>query len=184
MWRSILTRMNSLVINIDWQWALGILGALLLLAWAASRKFSKVETDITWLKEGFKDIKLAVDNLSHPPFFKTGSPVNLTQKGSEFLKDSGLQKYIDDRRDEFIGTCSQNARNLNSYDLQNAIFDFFDTYRFEPEVDKALKEAAYKEGISMDMVRRIGAIYFRKICFKQLKMDEKELDAAGGSRAS
>jgi hypothetical protein len=49
--------MNGLVIYVDWQYFLGILGALIGMAYYANGRFTKIETTVEWLKKLLLEIK-------------------------------------------------------------------------------------------------------------------------------
>jgi hypothetical protein len=54
--------MNGLIIYVDWQYFLGILGALIGMAYYANGRFTKIETTVEWLKETLLEIKEQLDN--------------------------------------------------------------------------------------------------------------------------
>ena len=54
--------MNGLSIYVDWQYFLGILGALIGMAYYANGRFTKIETTVEWLKETLLEIKQQLDN--------------------------------------------------------------------------------------------------------------------------
>ena len=54
--------MNGLTIYVDWQYFLGILGALIGMAYYANGRFTKIETTVEWLKEILLEIKKQLDN--------------------------------------------------------------------------------------------------------------------------
>jgi hypothetical protein len=54
--------MNGLTIYVDWQYFLGILGALIGMAYYANGRFTKIETTVEWLKEILLEIKNQLDN--------------------------------------------------------------------------------------------------------------------------
>jgi hypothetical protein len=54
--------MNGLTIYVDWQYFLGILGALIGMAYYANGRITKIETTIEWLKETLLEIKQQLDN--------------------------------------------------------------------------------------------------------------------------
>jgi hypothetical protein len=54
--------MNGLTIYVDWQYFLGILGALIGMAYYANGRFTKIETTVEWLKETLLEIKKQLDN--------------------------------------------------------------------------------------------------------------------------
>jgi hypothetical protein len=49
--------MNGLIIYVDWQYFLGILGALIGLAYYANGRLTKIETTVEWLKTLLLEIK-------------------------------------------------------------------------------------------------------------------------------
>jgi hypothetical protein len=53
--------MNGLVICVDWQYFLGILGALIGMAYYANGRFTKIETTVEWLKKFLLEIKTDLD---------------------------------------------------------------------------------------------------------------------------
>jgi hypothetical protein len=166
--------MGGITINISWEWALGIIGTLILIAWKTSARFTAIETSLDWIADRIKDLKIEIDNMKNPGF-KNGSPVALTDKGQKWLTDSGLKKYIDSNRSHLIESCST-KKETNAYEVQQHIFTLFENMEFDKEADKKFKQYAYEEGISMEVLRRIGAIYFRDICLENFKMDLQDLD--------
>lgn len=110
--------------------------------------------------------------------YKNGSPVQLQEKGNAFLVETGLKKYLDAHIKSVLDAYSAKFKMGTAYDVQESVFTYMSEYSFEPEFEKRLKEAAYREGISMDVVRRIGAIYLRDRCLESLGMDGKDIDAS------
>ena len=164
---------NGLIINIDWIYFLGIMGSLIAIAWYTNGRFSTAETDIRWLKDTIKNLKIDVDNKME--FFVKSSPIALTGKGNNLLVDSGMKDYINGKNLEFMGVCN-NIENTSAYEVQKTIFDLFDGLEFEPEYDKKFKDYAYRQGVSIDIVKRVGAIYFRDICLNKFGMKKEDID--------
>jgi hypothetical protein len=54
--------MNGVTIYVDWQYFLGILGALIGMAYYGNGRFTKIETTVEWLKEILLEIKKQLDN--------------------------------------------------------------------------------------------------------------------------
>jgi hypothetical protein len=167
--------MDGLTISIGWEYFLGISAGLIAVAWFCGRRFSNIETDVTWLKDSIKDIKLSIENLGRTPFLQTHSPIDLTEAGAGFLKKSGLDVYINDHEKELLKTCKDSGLK-SAYDIQQLIFDYFDVVPFDKEFEKTLKDIAYQEGVSMELARRIGAVYFRNRCFEHMKLNKSDVD--------
>lgn len=166
--------MNGLIIQVDWVFFLGIIGTLILIAWYAGARFTQIETDVHWLKDGIKELKLSASNATKPAY-ASSSPINLTEIGKEWLGKSGLMDYIETHKEKLLGLCAA-RRNTNPYEVQQHIFKLFDEYTFETETENNLKRFCYEAGTSMEVLRRIGAIHFRDLCLKDFGMKREEID--------
>ncbi len=164
-----------ITLNISWEWALGIVGTLLLIAWKGSGRFTAIETGLEWIVDRLKDLKIDIDNVRNQAF-QNNSPLVLTPKGKTWLNDSGLKEHIEANLPVLRKSCSE-KKETNAYEVQQHVFSLFDKMEFDKSFDDKLKQYAYEQGISMEVLRRIGAIYFRDICLADFKMDMKDLDA-------
>lgn len=169
---------TTLAINIDLINALGIIfsvcGSLIAIAWYASGRFSGLETGVKGLNTRLTNIEGQIFNIT-----KTASPVSLTERGHKILIESGLKDYIDTNKEKLLDHCKKDNKIESAYDVQISAFNYFNKVNFENDFEKQLKEYAFKEGINMDMIRRIGGIYFRDVCLDQLKMNPKDIDGKG-----
>ena len=179
---------TGLTITIDWPYALGIMGALLGISWYAGGRFSKIETSLSAISTRIKDMKDAIDQRiddlktdvsnTRVGAFESNSPISLTEKGKKILIDSGIGDYIDDNKDALLVLCDP-KKETNPYEVQEHVFAMFGDYEFGEDVEDKLKRYAYNAGVSMDIIRRVGAIYFRDICLTEFGMDMAELDKEG-----
>jgi hypothetical protein len=166
----------GITINISWEWALGIVGVLLVIAWKGSARFTALETSVDWIKGVLKDLKINTENnASATPVFTARSPLNLTQTGENWLIESGLKKYIDSHPDQFLDVCSS-KKGANPYEVQKYIFHVFDQVQFESAFDDTLKKFAFHQGTTLDILRRIGAIYLRNVCLENFGMSKEDID--------
>src|SRR5262245_3032686 len=99
--------MKDLIIQIDWEWALGILislsSSLIAIAWYTSARLTRIETTLEWLKDILLELKVKADNASGPALaFGMGSPVNLKPLGFQWLSESGLKEYVDANREQLL----------------------------------------------------------------------------------
>lgn len=172
--------MEGLVIQIDWVFFLGIIGALVGIAWYSGSRFSKIETNVEWLKKSTETIEKGLDSLrvdfenKRVNLYASHSPVQLTKDGQALLHESGLKEYIDSQQ-ELIERC-KSARCDNSYEVQQYTFELFDSLEFEKSFDTTLKQFAFDRGLSIEILRRVGGIYFRDICLNELKMNLADID--------
>ena len=52
----------GLTIYINWEYFLGVMGALLGLAYYANGRFTKIETSLEWMKEALQELKNDADS--------------------------------------------------------------------------------------------------------------------------
>lgn len=153
--------MTDLVIGISWEYFLGIMGSLIALAYYANGRFTGLETDVGWLKETISELVINAENV-RTKLFQNGSPVSLTAAGYHTLQRSGLKSYIDAKRQPLLRALKLGTVS-DTYELQRRTFRFFADLSFEDIVAQHLNSFAFANGISTDLLRRIGAIYLRDI---------------------
>jgi hypothetical protein len=60
--------MATLTIQISWEYALGIIGAIIAgsasIAWYASGRLAALETSMEWVKSTLAELKVAIDNMN------------------------------------------------------------------------------------------------------------------------
>ncbi|MGC1176960.1 MAG: hypothetical protein WA843_02720 [Candidatus Saccharimonadales bacterium] len=130
-----------------------------------------IKPDLKDVRERFATLEGKAANL-----FVQNSPISLTNKGKNILEESGLKEYIDRDKALLHSGCGKERKMETPYDVQQSAFDFFDEHEFPNDIDNKLKTYAFNEGLSMDSVRRIGAIYFRDICLSEKGFEAADLD--------
>ena len=70
----------------------------------------------------------------------------------------------------------EEKKDTNPYEIEQHIFKVFDTLDFESGFEDKLKEFAFQKGTTMNIIRRVGAIYFRNICLDEYKMKREDID--------
>lgn len=166
--------MEDLTVNISWEYFLGILATLIGIAWYSNGRFTRLETSMEWVKDILKDLKIDSENKTVGAFARQ-SPVSLTETGKQALKESGLKKWVDNHDKELFSLCEE-KKNSNPYEVQEYIFDHFNTLKFDQEFSDRLKKYAFDKGYSTSIMRRIGAIYFRDICLSKFGMKVEDID--------
>ena len=153
--------MNGLVIYINWEYFLGFIGTLIGIAYYANGRLTRLETSVEWLKEALRGLKISAENAA-TKLFDTGSPVSLTRAGQRVLNESGLKSYIDAHKDELIARCHGKPLS-NPYQVQSRAFRLFADVAFDESFEHQLNDFAFANGMSADLMRRVGAIYFRDV---------------------
>lgn len=165
--------MDGLIIEIDWPYFLGIVGSLVGVAWYISGKLSKNETLLGGIDKRLTELEGRFYGT-----FQSGSPINLTEVGNKFLEESGLKAYIDSNKEKFLSDCHKLKKLTTAYDVQEAVFGFFDTVKLEVSFERKLENFAYQQGIDLKILRRIGGIYLRNLLLEKLDMNKKDIDKA------
>jgi hypothetical protein len=80
-----LRHMDSLVINISWEYFLGIMGGLIAIAYYTNGPFTALETTDAWLKELLTDLLLNAENNALP----TGCPRTATSGSFSVIREYG-----------------------------------------------------------------------------------------------
>ena len=153
--------MNDLVINVSWEYFLGILSSIVALAYYTSGRFSRLETNVEWLSDAVRDLTIRAENVSSK-LFETGSPISLTAAGYRHLEQSGLKSYIDRRKDALVRQLRASAP-FDRYRVQDSAFRLLARIPFDDAFGRRLNAFAFERGISTDLLRRIAAIYLRDI---------------------
>ena len=170
--------MDTLSINISWEWALGIIitisGSLIMIAWNTGSRFTALETSMEWVKGILKEVKLASDNAATPAF-AAHSPINLNALGDKFLNESGLKNYIDTNKDFLLNQCRDHGVE-NPYEVQQHAFKLMDGYKFDEAFYQNLQKFAFEKGTTIDVLRRVGGIYLRNVCLDSLGMNRADID--------
>ncbi len=163
-----------MTINIDWPFFLGILGVIVLVAYHASGRFTALETSMDWVKDILNDLKVSVDNVNIQ-VFGNKSPINLTEVGEAWLRESGFKEYLDANKSVLMKGCEE-KKGMNPYEVQRHVFKMFEDLRLDPAFEDRLKKFAFEKGSNMSTVRRVGAIYFRNLCLSEFGMQTEDID--------
>jgi len=159
--------MNTIIISINWEYFLGLIGTLIALAYYANGRFTRLETSVEWLTETFRGLKIASEN-STAKLFGIGSPISLTADGERALNLSGLKSYIDTHKERLTARCRRTS-SLDRYEMQSAAFRTFAEWKFERPFERQLNEFAFANGLSQDLLREVGALYLRDLISQEIK---------------
>lgn len=155
------THMNGIVINVNWEYFFGLVGTLVALAYYANGRFTRLEVSVDWLKEALRGLKISTEN-SEARLFDLSSPITLTRAGDRLLRLSGLKAYIHDHAEELRAQC-QCPLGGDPYKLQSCLFRTFGEVALETDFEHQLNEFAFSNGVSVEILRRLGAIYLRDL---------------------
>jgi hypothetical protein len=58
--------MSDVIIYINWEYFLGLLGTIIGIAYSANGRLTKVETSLEWLKDTVRELRLKMEQRSGP----------------------------------------------------------------------------------------------------------------------
>jgi len=161
-----ITSMDTLSINISWEFFLGLIGSLIAIAYYANGRFTGLETDVQWLKEMMSELLISAENIG-TKVYKSGSPVSLTATGYHILQRSGLKSYVDAKRHTLLSAL-YGKTTPDPYELQRRAFRLLAGLNFDAAVAHHINNFAFANGISTDLLRRVAAIYLRDIASQSI----------------
>ena len=148
------------------------------IAWGKlNTSVSNIDSDVRELKTDVKDVRERFAALEGKTsgLYQAHSPISLTEDGDRTLNDSGLKEYIDQNKQVLIDACDAGADMRTPYDVQECVFEFFDSHELPQETEDKLKIYAYDHGLKLDVLLRVGAIYLRDIAPVQKGFDSTDI---------
>lgn len=156
--------MDGLAINISWEYFLGILGALMAIAYYTNGRFTALETDIGWLKEMISELAIQAENVT-AKLFKNGSPASLTATGYHVLQRSGLRSYVDANRRTLLAALNA-EKSSDPYEIEHRAFGLLAELPLDGVAGRHLNKFAFGSGMSTTILRRVAAIYLRDLAVR------------------
>lgn len=122
------------------------------------------------LKTGFKDLQTDVRDLINRISKMEGklegvsasaSPVQPTELGARYIKESGLEKILDERKTSLCDNLKNSLpQNYAEYDVQETARRVMLSLKDEPMM-RPVKEYAFKEGVEVEVILGVGALWLR-----------------------
>ena len=113
---------TELVIKVDMIYFLGIVGTLVAITWFAGHKFGKLEDSIDWIKRELENLWSAIKGREavRAGLEAKGSPLNPTELGWKYIKESNLENIVDREKREMLLEKLKDAlgKAYTEYDVQ------------------------------------------------------------------
>jgi hypothetical protein len=116
---------------------------------------------VDWLEGTLHELQINADHRAGK-LFKAGSPVRLTPAGERILAMSRLKSFVDAHEEEFVKHCKK-VRPRDHYEIQFRAFRLLDSTKFSEPYERELREFAFSNGLSLELLRRVAAIYLCNI---------------------
>jgi hypothetical protein len=139
---------------------------------------NKTITDIS------KSLSLIAEKMKIPiihatPLTQTMSPLSLSDRGKEKVKELRIDKMIDSRWSEISDLIGGLSESKNPYDLQQVIIEesmlFPEKFLHKEDIEK-LKKDAYSNGDILQSYMRVIAVIVRDRYFEEHNIDVSQID--------
>jgi len=156
-----------------------------------SQKITTIESDLkdnikpeltrlrTSIEEASKSVGARIDEvLKHLALNKVSeskSPRALNDYGKQILTQSGIGTIVDDQLDNIVEKVR--AKNPeNAYQVQEMVLDVVQKLIEDDKIKNEVEQAAFKSGVTVDVVLLVGGIYIRDKVLDKLDMHPEEID--------
>lgn len=108
------------------------------------------------------------------PLGRRRSPLALTDRGNQFLKESGGEKFVDDNYEELC-TAIEAMNPKTSYDVQENANKVIESLKNDDRLNP-LKEFIFKEGMTIEDLFFVMGLHLRNKVLKNKKWDVMDID--------
>jgi hypothetical protein len=136
---------------------------------------NEIKPDLKNVREKVSGIVPKVEKLWEKNFTYNSSPVSLNKKGKKLLKESGIDKIIDSKKKKLCDFII-NKKPQTAYDVQELSKETIKLILKDKKISKKLKNLAYQEGVGIEEILFVGAIYLRDIALKKCGFKLKDID--------
>lgn len=123
----------------------------------------------TVLKNKFKGL-----NITHSLVEKSGSPLGPTEYGAKLIRDSGLEKILDENKENLCVKLKASLPNdYGEYDVQENARALLLALK-DDSLMKPVKEYVYSHPIDIEIILRVGGLWLRDDFLKQPRKINRE----------
>ncbi len=145
-----------------------VTAVIFIIGWSvlAGRKLQIIDD----LKMGFKDLQTDMRDLISriarlegrlEGVSASASPIQPTELGAKYIRDSGLEKILDEKKISFCDNLKNSLpQNYTEYDVQETARRIMLSLRDELMM-RPIKEYAFKEGLEVEVILGVGALWLR-----------------------
>jgi hypothetical protein len=151
-------------------------------------RIEKMDIKIDYLGKNISDMakninsiadKLNVNIIRATPLTQSQSPIMLTDRGAEKVRELGIDKMISDNWEHITAIIEEKSQSKNPYDIQQICMDesmiFPEKFITPGDID-TLKLDAYKNGDILQSYMRMVAIIIRDRFFREHSIVVEDID--------
>ena len=106
---------------------------------------------------------------------RSNSPMQLNDVGEKILKDSHINKFVDEYFDEIYNSV-KNRNPANAYQAQQITIEEVRLYKENKECIESLEQKAFNAGSDIDTILFVAAIYIRDKIIGMLDFRNEDID--------
>lgn len=130
-----------------------------------------IKDELRIIREDLKSHDKDIAFLKGRKYADSDSPLKLNASGLKVLKESGVDKIIEDHKIELLQKIYE-RKPTTFYDVQELSKNVLEEFKNNADVVLKLKDGAYKSGVDIDIVLYVGALYLRDFYIDE-KFDKK-----------
>lgn len=137
---------------------------------------AKIETSIEYLQKSVEALSqnMQKNKLVLDPFTQSHSPLSITERGMEMLKDTGIDEMFERNWERINNDIEQNVKSNNAYDVQQYCLEqavvFPEKFLSDDELNK-VKNISYNSGVPLASYMKVVAILSRDRYFTEHCID-------------
>ncbi len=122
------------------------------------KSITRITGSIIEIQTLFKDRGVSLDHLlTEAP----GSPLQPTEYGAKIIKESGLEKILDQKKESLIKSLRDSLhKDYTDYDVQETARKILISFKSD-SIMNPVKEYAYKNALDVEIILRVGGLWLR-----------------------
>jgi len=148
-----------------------------------SRNVDKIDKDLVRMNKDLMCVNNATteiqtifkgkgERIMHPLTMKPGSPLVMTDYGKRLVDKSGFPKVFEQNKVRIVNSV-KSRRPQTNYDIQEYSKEVLFQDFFNDPMMKPVKDYAYKNSLSVNIILETAALMVRDEVIKELKFDDE-----------
>lgn len=113
--------------------------------------------------ENIKELKGVLDNI----YYQVSSPKTLTDAGKQMMKDSGLEDFINQNKEELMKKVNE-TKPKTEYDIEQNSSNIMLSLSNDSRINQ-IKDYAFKNGKDLNLMLMASGLYLRDIVISEAK---------------
>lgn len=139
-----------------------------------SKSVDKLSEEMRQIRDKVISCETSLKERAQEQFWQRQSPVSLTPSGEKLLKDSGGHDFVAFNLQE-LSSKVDDAKPKTAYDVQEQSQKVLQVLRDDDRFN-TIKDYAFKEGMALEVIIQVMALYLRDRILAAKGLDVKDID--------